>query len=148
MSTNSKPYAYLAGKMSGLSYQRSIAWRKQLAEMLEPAFTVLSPMRGQAKIGFEDACAGACNSGFELTRDITDIERSDVIVARFGLNEPVSFGTGVELGTCIPLRKPVVFVFEPGDNLLQHPFVKSFPRGILTYSLEEASDYLYSMFDI
>ncbi len=143
-----KPRSYLAGRMSGLSFIEAITWREELAEMLEPEFEVLSPMRGQNPNGFVEACAGSCNSGFELTRDLHDIERADVIVARFALNEPVSFGTAIEIGTCIPLRKPVVFVFTEGDKLLQHPFVKSFPRGIIVFSLEDAAHYLYSMFNL
>ncbi len=142
-----KPRAYLAGKMSGLSYDTCMDWRNDLAKLLVPAFEILSPMRGQDPASFAEACAGACNSSFEMTRDLNDIERCDVMIARFARGESVSFGTGVELGTCIPLRKPVVFVFEEGDWLLGHPFVQAFPRGIITHSLEDAAYYLHSMFN-
>lgn len=144
-----KPKAYLAGKMTGLSFDTCMEWRNELTAMLIPTFEVLSPMRGQKKESFVEACAGACHMSFEMTRDLTDIERADVVVARFGFNEPVSLGTGVEIGTCIPLRRPVVFLFEsPDDKLLGHPFIQAFPRGIITYTLEDVAYYLHSMFNV
>ena len=143
-----KPSVYCAGKMSGLSYAQANEWRVELATLILNDFIILSPMRDQNREGFEKACAGACDSRFEMVRDLTDLERADVIVARFALNEQSSFGTAVELGTCIPLRKPVIFVIDENDRLLGHPFVQAFPRGIITHNLEDCASYLYSMFNL
>ncbi len=143
-----KTRVYIAGAMSGLTYEEANAWRIELVNMLLSHFEIMSPMRGQPKTGFENACAGECDHRFEMVRDINDIQRSDVVVARFALNELRSFGTAIELGICIPLHKPVIFVIDRNDKLMQHPFLIAFPLGIITHSLEDAADYLFSMFNL
>ncbi len=144
----SKPICYLAGAMSGLSYMEANNWREEITGMITPEISVLNPMRGQPKEGFEKACAGQCNAGFEMSRDMLDLERCDIVIARFALNAPTSFGTAIELGILIPLRKPAIFVLNEKDRLMTHPFLLAFPRGIITHNLEDCASLLYSMFNL
>ena len=146
---SNKPVIYLAGRMTGLVYSEAKGWRDAITKMLEPEVRVLSPMRGQAASSFTgDPVSANCNAGFEMSRDMVDIERCDAVLAKFGLDEPVSFGTAIELGTLIPLRKPAILLIDPADKLMKHPFLLAFPRSTIVHTLEDAAYYIHSMFNV
>ena len=142
-----KPKVYLAGKMEGLTWEEASGWRRDLMRYSLSGFEVLDPMRGKNR----HAWAGPKTSVFFhhdaiITRDLNDIERSDVVIAHFNTGVIHGVGTFIELGTCIPLRKPVILIIAPESALRQHPFISRFPRSIIVSSCAEAVTILYSMF--
>jgi len=143
---------YLAGKMGGLTYDQANTWRESVTKFLAPEITCLSPMRGKSREtwvnGIQLPDLMQYHTDMIMTRDLNDIERSDAIIAKFALYEYPSVGTLIELGTAIPLRKPVVFIINKEDPLRLHPFIAEFPRSILTGDTSEAVSVVLSMFNI
>ncbi len=146
-----KPRVYLAGKMEGLTWEHANWWREEMTNLLFPEFEVLSPMRGKArrtwKIHGPHPHQLFYGADVILTRDLNDIDRSDVIFAHFGIQEGVSVGTFLELGYAMG-KKPVIMRIDEKDSFRQHPFIKRFPKGVVVKDLEDGAALLYSMFNL
>ncbi len=140
---------YLAGPISGLSYQQALAgWRLSAEALLAMrGIKSINPMR------FKDRLAGEvsiCEIGYSgsqnnskaiVTRDRNDIIRCDAVLMYLLCADTVSKGTMVELGWADVLRKPVVVVMEPEGNIHDHSFVREI-AGWVVPTLDEAVDIL------
>lgn len=115
---------YLAGPITGLTYQEATGWRKQVAEALPDDWKILDPMRGKSHLRGVGALAANFDSGMDaVSRDLSDIRSADVVLAHFAASPTaptVSLGTSCEIGYAYALGKPVVAVVRrntPYDHI-------------------------------
>lgn len=115
---------YLAGPITGLTYEGATDWREYAKKKLTQ-YNILgvSPMRGkeflrnlssmpsgnQAKAG--DRHGLSLPHGF-VARDRLDVRRADAVLMNLLGAERVSIGTMVEIGWADAFLKPVVLVIE------------------------------------
>lgn len=112
---------YLAGPISGLTYDGATSWRQYAMQQLKP-IVGLSPMRGKdylqdvtdlAPEGYADSVLSS-SKGI-TARDRFDTLRADVIIMNLLGAERVSIGTMIELGWADSKRIPVICAMEPGN---------------------------------
>ena len=131
---------YLAGPITGLSYESATGWRRKVADAL-PMHEVLDPMRGKEDLaGASLLAAGLCTTEM-AQRDLADIDRCDVVLVNFQGARQMSVGTVAEIGYAFGRSKKVMVVF---DDLHAHPFLMAMVRWT-PWSLEEAIDRLAGM---
>jgi nucleoside 2-deoxyribosyltransferase len=147
-----KSSIYLAGPITGLSYEKARAgWRQQFAEHMAgyPDIELFSPMRAkeflQDVVGLPGTGKALESLQFALakpagilTRDFNDVVSRDLMVACF-LDQPdrVSIGTVWEIGVAYSHRKPIIVVMRPG-NIHDHVFI-THTAGYVVETLEEAA---------
>lgn len=111
---------YLAGPITGLSYEGCTDWREYAIKSLQHAgITGLSPMRAKDYLQSENIVGDSyentvlsCSRGI-TTRDRWDTTRCDVVLANFLGAERVSIGTVMELAWADAARTPIIVVMEP-----------------------------------
>lgn len=146
-----RPSVYLAGPITGLTYDDGQDWREALKkEFGVVGIDAFSPLRQQSylkKFGTLDA--GGLNSSYfgahPLTNPpgITDRDRFDVmtrdtiLVNLLGAERP-SIGSVLEIGWADAYRKPCVVVMEEG-NIHDHAMIHGC-AGFVTDDLETAVD--------
>ena len=132
---------YLAGPISGTSYNQSTGWRTRVANRIYP-HEALSPMRGKSYLSSEEAIADfystplSCAKGI-ITRDRWDVMRCHVLLVNVLGATKVSIGTMMELAWADAYRKPVVLVMEKEGNPHDHAFVREI-AGFWLPTLDEA----------
>ena len=113
---------YLAGPISGCSYEGCTSWRAYVKEeLLLAGIRSVSPMRGKeelADIKELDAVAYegplVCPKGI-TTRDRWDATHCPLLFVNLLGAERVSIGTVMEIAWADLLRTPIVLVMEPGN---------------------------------
>jgi nucleoside 2-deoxyribosyltransferase len=141
---------YLAGPITGLTYQGCTDWRQfAKAELHKSDIEGVSPMRAKDYLAGIGEISGHGREYFQLnvisqphsvvTRDRFDTTRADVVLMNLLGAKAVSIGTMVELGWADAARVPVVLVREePGTGgVHDHMFVNSL-AGYGVTTLEEA----------
>lgn len=122
---------YLAGAITGLSYDDSEDWRVAAKTMLSHCdIQGISPLRGKEhlkKLEVIPALPNVVNKPMStvkgiFARDTHDIRRCDAVLANLLGAKSVSIGTVMEIALAFELRKPVVLVMEHG-NIHEHPFL-------------------------
>jgi nucleoside 2-deoxyribosyltransferase len=115
---------YLAGPITGLSYEGATDWRDYAKKKLaEYGILGVSPMRGKeflknlASMPSGDQAKAGDHHGLSLphgfvARDRLDVRRADAVLMNLLGAERVSIGTMVEVGWADALLKPVVLVME------------------------------------
>lgn len=108
---------YLAGPITGLSYDDANDWRDYVTGKLSGIAECISPMRAK---GFLKSVGNLGKSGYEAnplssqkgitTRDRWDVSRCDAVFMFLGDSESVSIGTMIEAGWADAYRKPVILV--------------------------------------
>lgn len=154
---------YLAGPISGLSYEEAIERRRKAVELLKP-LSAISPMRGKEELRGRDIVGNeggykGLKSPFNqpsgiVARDRHDVTSCDAILMDLESSREtgqISIGTMVELGWADMLRRPVVVVWGTGEsdatmyttnpNPHDHIFVRQL-AGFHVETLEEACDVL------
>lgn len=118
---------YLAGPITGLSYDGAVDWRAWAAAELAkaPGIEVYSPLRAKNYLKNEtkiDGSPGAYQRMHPLsapkgicTRDRWDVKRSDVVLMNLLGAQQVSIGTMVEVGWADAYRVPIVLAIEPAE---------------------------------
>lgn len=123
---------YLAGPISGHSYDGVTTWREE-AKIVLSTFGInsYSPMRGKAYLSKEEEIADSYsdNTMSSITginvRDFNDTKTADAILVNFlGCGNKVSIGTVMEIAWARAFQIPIVIVMEK-DNIHQH--------GMLTF---------------
>lgn len=135
--SKSVPKVYLAGAISGLTYDQGQDWRVEAAiKLAEKGINGYSPLR--AKEYLKDV--GAIEQSYEfseqplaclstdrgiMTRDRYDVMTADAILFNLlGATTRVSIGTCIEFGWADAFRKPIVLVMEREGNIHEHPMVR------------------------
>src|SRR3990172_7405419 len=142
---------YLAGPITGLTYNGAIDWRDEVALQLRGrGIQAVSPMRGKGFIlkrqnghdilaqTYPDAPVST-QKGI-VARDRFDVHNSDLVLFNLLGSENISIGTMVEMGWCDAFRKVAVVVMESG-NVHDHAFVKEI-AGYLVHTLDEAVELI------
>lgn len=141
---------YLAGPITGLTYDDGADWRVSVAaDLLNSGIEAFSPLRAKdylRRFGVLDA-GGSDGSSYVgvnvlsnpqgiTTRDRFDTTGRDVVLANLIGAERVSIGTMIELGWADASRTPIVLAMEPG-NIHAHAMVEAV-AGFTVPTLEEA----------
>lgn len=115
---------YLAGPMTGLTWDQANEWRLKVAAELKPhGIECYSPMRWDHRLNSN--CIDYAHDIPEiLRRDFYDVMQSDLIYADFTVcsSDIVSFGTVSEVAWGYALRKPTVMV-APKSSIYHHPWM-------------------------
>jgi nucleoside 2-deoxyribosyltransferase len=144
------PSVYLAGPITGLTYDDGNDWRETARLELEGVgITGWSPLRSKQflrEIGVLDS-AGTPDSAYIglnplsepkgiTTRDRFDTMRSDLVLMNLLGAERVSIGTMIEAGWADAARVPLVVAMET-DNVHRHAMLNEV-AGFIVPTLEEA----------
>lgn len=122
---------YLAGPISGCTYDQCTDWRARFAAELKSwGVEALSPMRGKDYLNDGKIIDGAydqtilSNAQAILHRDFWDCCRSDVVLVNLLGAERVSIGTVMEIAFAHARQIPVVLLMEPKGNIHEHPMIQ------------------------
>lgn len=134
---------YLAGPISGLTYDGAQEWRGYVKDRLAPKIAAYSPLRSKQYLRTE----GVLEQSYEfnplssdrgiMTRDHWDCMTSDLIFCNLFGADRVSIGTVQEIAWAFAYRKPLVVVMERQGNAHDHPMVRE-AIGYRTDDLDEA----------
>lgn len=140
---------YLAGPITGLSYEEVVESLHLAKEVLEGAgYEVLSPMTGKGHLRNEiefkaEGYGNPLSTNHAIfERDRWMVQICDVILADFTNGRTrVSIGTVTEIAWGALLGKHVVAVLPTEDNIHRHAFVLE-AADVIFPSREEALQYL------
>lgn len=146
-----KHYVYLAGPITGLTYEGATDWRKQAAAALDSDIVqTLSPLRGKDYL----LGRGVLHSGDypEVMstakginrRDRFDTERSEVILVNLLGATKVSIGTVMEIAWAHQAGNIVLVVMEK-DNIHRHAMIED-STTYLTDNLDHAYEIVRFLF--
>jgi nucleoside 2-deoxyribosyltransferase len=134
---------YLAGQITGHSYDESTNWRNYVIKKLaQHKINGISPMRRKEYLhGINNIPAmGVSNNPLSTpkgitTRDRYDCTNADALLVYLLDSRKVSIGTMIELGWADAHRVPIVIVMEP-SNMHNHAMVNEV-AGFIVPTLEE-----------
>lgn len=141
---------YLAGPITGLSYEGATDWRKHaVSELSKHGIAALDPMRGKDYLSgvteftmdgdrYKAMNVLSSNRGI-MTRDRWDATRCDVLLVNFLGAKRVSIGTCMELAWADLMRTPIVCVMEDEGNPHDHGMILE-ALGYRVSTLKEALD--------
>lgn len=135
---------YLAGPISGCTFEECTDWRDHFIEMIPKSVQCLSPMRGKSFLkdkgiingSYEEDGPFATRRGI-MTRDFFDCNRVDIVVANLLNAESVSIGTCMEIAWAYQSRTPLIAIMEEG-NIHEHPMILE-AIGFRVDSIEKAA---------
>jgi nucleoside 2-deoxyribosyltransferase len=139
-----KHKVYLAGAISGLTYDGAEDWRGAAKRMLsELGITGYSPLRQKQFLKSEGALEGSYTTHSPLssskgimTRDFNDVRTSDAVLMNLSGASRVSIGTVMEAAWAWQLKVPLVVVCEPNNIHIVHPMFEQ-ATGYHVETLEE-----------
>lgn len=124
---------YLAGPITGLSYDGAVDWRETFqreAEALERGIECKSPMRLKehlsdvtefSGVGYDTSADTIMDSRAVVGRDIWDVRTADVVLMNLAGAERISIGTMCELGFAAALNKLIITVMPPEERSERKP---------------------------
>ena len=140
-----KQLVYLAGPITGCSFEGATEWREGVKNKIHPKIQTLSPMRGKQFIKERSGYGiGVCMSYEDSplasvkginTRDFNDVKRADAIFVNFLGAHTVSIGTVMEIAWARAFGKPVVCVMDKG-NIHNHSML-NYACGYIVDSIDE-----------
>lgn len=141
---------YLAGPITGLTYNGCTEWREEIKDNLmanSPHIKTLSPMRGKQRI---ELLGGTIKDVYEdnpltsekgiSTRDYNDVKRSDAIFVNLLGAQRVSIGTVMEIAWARAFQIPVILVMEKG-NMHDHSMLR-YASGFIVDNIEDGIEML------
>lgn len=146
----SYPTVYLAGPITGLTYDDGNDWREDVAmDLRGSGIVAFSPLRAKhflREIGVLDS-AGTPDSAYMglnplsepkgiTARDRFDCTRCDVVMVNLLGAQRISIGTMIEAGWADAARRPIVVAMEP-DNIHRHAMLNEV-AGFIVPTLKEA----------
>jgi len=126
--------AYLAGPITGLSFEGATDWREYaVSELAAVGIKGLSPLRakdylrGVASFSADGDVYGhlsvlSTNRGI-MTRDRHDATRCDVLLVNLLGAKRISIGTVMEIAWADQCRTPIVAAIEQGGNPHEHGMI-------------------------
>lgn len=120
---------YLAGPISGLTFEGAQDWRDAFSAKISPEIACFSPLRDKEYLTMRGPLEGSYEFPSLTDRGITTRDRNDcmgadlVVFNMFGATR-VSIGTMIELGWADAARVPAVLVMEKAGNVHEHPMVR------------------------
>ncbi len=144
---------YLAGPISGLSWEQATSWRKEVDNALSDlGIECLSPLRFKNFLESEKAIRDSypdnalATTRAIYTRDRWDVSRSDVVFVNFMGTTRVSIGTIMEIAWADMLNKPIVYLTD-SNNIHNHAMVME-SVGFIVYTLEEAIETIKALLNV
>ena len=141
---------YLAGPITGLSFEGATDWRNEVVDKLVAVgIDAYSPLRAKAYLRGVNAISdhypdSVLSSRKGITnRDRFDVMRCDVLFANMLGSTKASIGTAIELGWADAFRKPIVLVME-SDNVHDHAMVNEV-SGFIVRTIEEGLDVVKAL---
>lgn len=141
---------YLAGPITGLSFEGATDWRNDVVDKLVAVgIDAYSPLRAKAYLRGVNAIAdhypeSVLSSRKGITnRDRFDVMNCDVLFVNMLGSTKASIGTAIELGWADAFRKPIVLVMEPG-NVHDHAMVNEV-SGFVVRTMEEGIDVVKAL---
>ena len=126
---------YLAGPVTGLSFDRAASWRydfvryfRAISGRLDAVFR--NPLRGKEDVlngvdRMEDVYAHPLMTEHAIMESsYQDVINSDYVVANFLGAEKVSIGTVMEIGWAFDNRVPVILIMEKEGNVHDHSMIR------------------------
>jgi len=122
---------YLAGPISGLTYDQGQDWRDYATSLLAArGIEAFSPLRAKGYLrskgiieqGYEDTPLST-DHGI-TTRDRWDVQTADAVLFNLRDAERVSIGTMIEYGWADAYRHPIITIIEPKGNVHDHPMLR------------------------
>ena len=150
MKVRTKRKIYLAGPITGLTYEEASRWRWEVDRVLGDYFEIFSPMRDKENLqdagqltalGYEDNILTREDVVFQRDRD--DVRRSDIVLVNFENAPKISVGTCVEMGWADAWDKPIILVMPEG-SIYDHIFTRQISI-VRVHTLDEAVQVLRSM---
>jgi nucleoside 2-deoxyribosyltransferase len=140
---------YLAGPISGLTYDDGQDWREYAAANLPQEIRAISPLRAKRDLlkdvgKIQDAYE---NNPFTSTTGITardkfDCMRADAVLFNMAGAKTVSVGTCIEFGWASAKVNPIIItIMEKSGNLHDHPMV----RGVTGFRVETLDEGLQAL---
>lgn len=143
---------YLAGPITGLTYDGCTEWRSQVKHDLPYYIQTISPMRGKQRLE-EIANGGPILDSYKdnplssdkgiNARDYWDVRRCDAVFVNLLGATKVSIGTVMEIAWARAFNKPVVCVMEK-DNIHSHSML-NYACGFQVEDLQSGLDILSSI---
>jgi len=139
---------YLAGQITGLTYDQANEWRTGFTQRLNSVgIEALSPLR--AKEFLRDY--GVLNGNYYrasplssakgiVTRDRNDVSNCDIVLMNLKDMDRVSIGCMVEVGWADAQRKPIVMVLDE-QSPYEHEFINEI-SGFIVHDLDEAFEVI------
>lgn len=148
----SRPSVYLAGPITGLTYDEGQDWRRKLAAELHlVGIDAFSPLRQKQYLKlFGQLDSGGLQSNYLkahplsdpagiVARDRNDVIRRDMTLVNLLGAERVSIGSVMEIAWADLARRPCVVVMEEEGNVHDHAMIHA-SVGYVTHSLDTALD--------
>ncbi len=121
---------YLAGPISGLTYDGAQEWRDEFRNSIDPRIEAYSPLRGKEYLTMRGPLEGSY-SEYPLStdqgitaRDRYDCMGSDLVVFYLLGATKVSIGTMIEFGWCDAARNPAIVIMEKEGNVHDYPMIR------------------------
>lgn len=141
------PTVYLAGPISGLTYEEATEWRERATdELTAMGYTVRDPMRGKEHLKGVGAIAATTKAKADIyKRDVYDVDSADIILASLVRppNGVPSVGTMVEIGYAAKGGK-LIIVMTDDPYLRTHPFIEG-PSVAVVGHIKDALQILYEL---
>jgi len=150
---------YLAGPITGLSYEECTVWRDKVTlDLYHHEVVCLSPMRGKRyldkevnipdvpRVDLPKAGKGMATQSAIVARDRDDTINADMVFVNVLGAKQVSPGTMVEMGWADAMRVPVLLCMEEEGN----PHDRAMVRGVTSfraYTVEEGVQMVKAFFD-
>lgn len=144
-----KYVCYLAGPITGCSFDNASDWREDVKGKLDPSIAGMSPLRGKKYLAQESNILHsyegiALSSAKGITaRDFNDCRRSDAVLVNFLGAETVSIGTVMEIAWAKAFNIPTVLVMEE-DSVHNHAMIRE-SVGFIVDTLEEGVHIINSL---
>jgi nucleoside 2-deoxyribosyltransferase len=143
---------YLAGPISGLTYDDAEDWRNSVRTQLKhKGIDCYSPLRNKQhlrNIGIIEQSYASTPLSTDrgiMTRDHWDCQTADLIFVNLLGTTRVSIGTVMEIAWGFAYRKPIVLVMEKENNLHDHPMIREavgFHTDNLNYGIDLTASIL------
>lgn len=145
-----KPSLYLAGPITGLSWDQCVGWRKQVTQELGEFIDCFSPLRHkdylnqviEIKDVHEEHIMSSQRAIF--ARDMFDVSRCGGLFVNFLGAKRISIGTVMEIAVGWQLRKPIIVIMED-NNIHQHSMLRE-ASPFLVKTLDDGIDVARRLF--
>jgi len=134
---------YLAGPITGLTFEEATGWREEVTDVLTSlGYEVFNPLRGEIELARSHAetpieATTKAGRASVFKRDTFDVRRSDIIVADLTGIGMRSVGTLFELGYAHAMGKMIIaLVDKPPKGKKYHPFISGCAASVL-HSLDD-----------
>lgn len=142
----SRVTVYLGGPITGLTFDAARSWRLWAAKYLARYdISSLDPLRDKEHLNNGSQLTARFDAGMDaVTRDLSDIKRSDILLLNFEDCESVSLGTAAEMGYAYGIRYYLDYpriIAVVNTDVYRHIFVDHMADHIYP-NLEHALDYI------